>query len=926
MSVSLLETLISVTVNSQFRDTPPTEEQFRHIAEEIRKNNQAMCPVSDTEFDNILHRLMQTLVVQMDVGVYINDRNTPHQSWLPARRADIDFFYWDRYKRYLEQEKHWNTRVTATLDRVSDEILDLMGDPQQSAPFLVRGLILGDVQSGKTANYTAIANKAADTGYRVIIVLAGLLENLRKQTQGRLDKECAGIRSDYYLDPTAATVKKNTTVGVGQIDKRKKIALFTSVTKDFSSDVLKSNSLSLSSISDPVVLVVKKNKRILQNLITWLRNNNTNGVDGQIDLPMLLIDDEADNASVNTKDAEDSPAAINACIRELLHQFTRTTYVGITATPFANIFIDPETEDDMIGDDLFPADFIYALDPPTDYIGAERIFGDENADHNDALVPLYAEEMDHFFPFSHKKTLDVPELPPSMKEAIAYFALANAIRDMRGDTAEHRSMMIHVSRFTDVQNRLREAVYEWFSRLRTDIKSYSKMPLQKAMSIESISFVAAVWEKYHLSEISHVSWEECLHNWLTKAISPIEVRAVNQKTGASSLDYFNHPDDGLRVIAVGGNSMSRGITLEGLCVTYFYRRSQMYDTLLQMGRWFGYRPNYQDIFKIWISSEAIDWYGYITRATMELRDEIGKMKEANQTPSDFGLKVRQDPDYSLLVTARNKMRNATPITRPVTVSGHLLETPRLKRGLTILENNERVFRQFVEAAATVGAHSIERGQHYWRGVPKDLVSGLLRNFETSQWHLSFQGRALAEYIDEKMGPQAWDVTLCFEGKGCGLDKPLSLGPNAAPLPIGSSEYRKLKVDEKSILISGTKVRVGAGGCTKTGLRDDQIKEAEKAFDAKPNPRRKPGAKPHYPDSAYLIKDRAPILMLHIISPYPQNGLPDIEGDPQYTAGLPTHLFALGVGFPDTGSSTATATYMVNVVEMRGWLDFDEDDD
>ncbi len=209
------------------------------------------------------------------------------------------------------------------------------------------------------------------------------------------------IRSDYYLDPNAATVKKNTTVGVGQIDKRKKIALFTSVTKDFSSDVLKSNSLSLSSISDPVVLVVKKNKRILQNLITWLRNNNTNGVDGQIDLPMLLIDDEADNASVNTKEAEDTPAAINKCIRELLHQFTRTTYVGITATPFANIFIDPETEDEMIGDDLFPADFIYALDPPTDYIGAERIFGDENADHDDALVPLYPEEMDHFFPFSH---------------------------------------------------------------------------------------------------------------------------------------------------------------------------------------------------------------------------------------------------------------------------------------------------------------------------------------------------------------------------------------------------------------------------------------------------------------------------------------------------------------------------------------------
>ena len=372
--------------------------------------------------------------------------------------------------------------------------------------------------------------------------------------------------------------------------------------------------------------------------------------------------------------------------------------------------------------------------------------------------------------------------------------------------------------------------------------------------------------------------------------------------------------------------MSRGITLEGLCVSYFYRRSQMYDTLMQMGRWFGYRPNYQDIFRIWISSEAIDWYGYITRATMELRDEIGKMKEANQTPSDFGLKVRQDPDYSLLVTARNKMRNATPITRPVTVSGHLLETPRLKRGSAVLENNEAVFKRFVEDIAEVGAFSIERSQPYWRGIPKGLVSGLLRNFETSQWHLSFQGRALAEYIDDKMTDQPWDVTLCCKGEGKGLDAPLSLGEGVQPLNITSSEYRKLKVDEKSILISGTKVRVGTVGCTKVGLSEAEIKEAERRFDEKPNPRRKPGAKRHYPDSAYLIKERAPLLMLHIISPYPQSGSPDIEGDPQYAAAIPEHLFALGVGFPDTGDKTATATYMVNVVELRGWLDFDEDDD
>ncbi len=341
-----------------------------------------------------------------------------HKSWLPSRRADLDFFFWNRYKKYLEEIKHWNPRVTATLDKVSDEIVDLLGDPQSKEPFQRRGLVLGDVQSGKTANYTAISNKAADTGYRIIIVLAGMMENLRQQTQSRLDAEFSGRKSEYYLDPKAEQGIKNQPVGVGRYGVQKRIAAFTSVTKDFDINVLKSNDLNLQSVSDPIVLVVKKNKRILNNLIKWLSNSRDNTT-GKIMLPMLLIDDEADNASVNTKSEDDSPAAINACIRQLLHEFNQASYLGITATPFANIFINPETEDEMIGDDLFPRDFIYSLAPPTNYIGADKIFGDATEKFSDVLIPLRREEMDLFFPFTHKKTLEVDALPPSMYEAIA---------------------------------------------------------------------------------------------------------------------------------------------------------------------------------------------------------------------------------------------------------------------------------------------------------------------------------------------------------------------------------------------------------------------------------------------------------------------------------------------------------------------------
>lgn len=264
-NIEMLENLISAAVSTRYKEVPPTEEEFLTLAQSMRATLSTL-PVTDEEFAEILVRLRASIVIQMDVGVYINDRNTPHKSWLPSRRADLDFFFWNRYKKYLEEIKHWNPRVTATLDKVSDEIVDLLGDPQSKEPFQRRGLVLGDVQSGKTANYTAISNKAADTGYRIIIVLAGMMENLRQQTQSRLDAEFSGRKSEYYLDPKAEQGIKNQPVGVGRYGVQKRIAAFTSVTKDFDINVLKSNDLNLQSVSDPIVLVVKKNKRILNNL------------------------------------------------------------------------------------------------------------------------------------------------------------------------------------------------------------------------------------------------------------------------------------------------------------------------------------------------------------------------------------------------------------------------------------------------------------------------------------------------------------------------------------------------------------------------------------------------------------------------------------------------------------------------------------
>ena len=906
-NVEQLENTISAYINTVYKEVPPTEEEFVEKADLLRQANAVLMPVSDQEFKEILTRLRQSLVIQMDVGVYINDRNNGHQSWLPSKRARFDFFFWNRYKKYLEEVKHWNPRVTTKLGLISDEILDLCGDPEEDH-FAIKGLVLGDVQSGKTANYTAICNKAADVGYRIIIVLAGLQENLRKQTQERLDAECSGRKSEYYLDPKAEQGIKNQPVGVGRYGTAKKIASFTSVTKDFDSGVLRSNDLGIENVNCPVILVVKKNKRILNNLIKWLSSNNTQNAVGQIELPLLLIDDEADNASVNTKDPDSAPAAINDCIRRLLLLFSKTTYLGITATPFANIFIDPENNED-----LFPADFIYALSAPTDYIGADRIFGDDG-DHFSMLETIDIFGLESCFPTKHNKDFVVTSLPDDLYEAANYFLLANAIRDFRGDNTEHRSMMVHISLYTLVQNQIAEMLGFWLEQVKSDLRNYSKLSAQKAEQIASIHALHDVWEKHNLEAVSTIEWEDLLRTYLYPAVAPIDVRAVNMRTGAASLDYFNHKKDGLRVIAVGGNSLSRGLTLEGLCVTYFHRNTKMYDTLMQMGRWFGYRPNYQDLVKVWMSEEAIDWYGQITRATSELKDEIRKMRNAHQTPMDFGLKVRQDPG-ALIVTARNKMRTATDIPWPISVSGNLLETPRLKASLPILMENEKVFKSFVDSLAENGdmLEDVERnkGHYYWEHVPSDAVAQLLRDFETHPWHLSFNGRALAEYIESKPWNKGWDVVLISRGEGDAYPCGLVCGDKL--LTLSSTEKRRINVDTKMLSVSGTKVRVGSGGCTRIGLTNDEIEKAKRLF-------KEETGKRNVSDKTYLTESRAPILMLHVIqTEYIESG----------NSELPPFLFALGVGFPRDDHDTRVVNYKVNLVELRNWIEIpdvsDEED-
>lgn len=446
-----LERTISVLLPS---DRPPTEMEVKDLATRLR----ASFPVDDEEFEFLLRQLHTKLSIEMDTGVALVADYAP---WLSALKPSIDPFYWDRFFKFL-QKKDWPPRVVATLDGVTDDILDLLGNPTQTTPWKRRGLVVGDVQSGKTATYTALCCKAGDVGYRLIILLTGTLESLRRQTQERLDEGFVGLDSSGELRKG----RSRTAFGVGLIDGRKAAGVFTSREDDFKKALLNARGFRLDSFQIPVLVVVKKNKKILEHLERWLTEFNA-GANGLIDTPVLVIDDEADSASVNTRAANEDPTAINTRIRALLRLFTRSSYVGFTATPFANVFIDPDNITDMLGSDLFPRDFIYSLEAPTNYVGPQAVFGQEPT--VDMLRTI--EDADTIFPPKHKNTLVINELPPTLLDAARSFLLSTVVRDLRDEGPTHRSMLVNVSAFTNVQEQVRGHLHAWLAQVQQDVRN-----------------------------------------------------------------------------------------------------------------------------------------------------------------------------------------------------------------------------------------------------------------------------------------------------------------------------------------------------------------------------------------------------------------------------------------------------------------------
>ncbi|MFR0800421.1 MAG: Z1 domain-containing protein [Suilimivivens sp.] len=781
--------------------------------------------LTDAEKEEVITTLHASLFVRIDRGHCLKEKD--HTPWYMAAKAELPSNFWDRYRIYLQKEKHWNKDTVNELDKTTDEIMDLLGNPDSANSFLYRGLCIGDVQSGKTSTYIGLINKAADAHYRVIILLTGTIEKLRRQTQQRIDEGFIG------LDSYAFTLEKDSVqVGVGSIDPNTSGWAVTSTTSDFNAATAKKIVGQLSNINAPVIFVLKKNKSVLEKLEHWLRFYNANKTTKKIDLPMLLIDDEADNASVNAK-KDDEVTAINKGIRKLLVLFEKANYVGFTATPYANIFIDPDTEQEMLEHDLFPRDFIYALEAPSNYIGARSIFG------NDAPYGYMLESNDDcesVLPLKHKKEDVLTYMPKSMEEAITAFFICNAVRDLRGDTKSHRTMMINISRFIAVQNQITRVVDSYVRDAKREIRNYYLTGVE-ALQYDIFKLMKQVYEKYfagfasdpEYSDLKHFTWEQ-IQEAMYPAISRIEVRTINGGNAPKNLDYENYekkPNDiGLRLIAVGGLSLSRGLTLEGLSTSYFYRNSSMYDTLMQMGRWFGYRGKYRDLCKIWMPDESMAWYSYISMATDKLRAEVRRMQNDNMTPTDFGLAVRSDIQ-GLLVTARNKMRTAKDYETVVNFSGEVVETRYVYSSKEILQRNYEETELFLNDLAT--SYSVHRNDpdlalksYQYLNVAKEKIVDFLSVYSAHTLNIDFSITELLSMFseDDQQIFDYWDVLIA---SGLSTTPAIEFANLMLPPVKRNFAYRK---DTKSLQMSGKNSRLGSKDLAKGGLTKATVAKME----------------------------------------------------------------------------------------------------
>ena len=788
-------------------DEPPDEAEVRSAAEDAVRAMKSRDPETAVDTEALVRELEANLNVVVGTASTLTDDTSDHLPWLPDRRASIEWRFTKRYQRFLKERRGWALPTLQRSDDLTDRVLELIEDPGRPGSWDRRGMVVGEVQSGKTSNYIELICKAADAGYKFIVVLTGTTNSLRAQTQLRFDEGFLGwdTRLNLALDA------RNKRVGVGTLLGEPLLRAIPSTNAEERGDfnLRIANQFNVRLGGDPVIMVVKKYGSVLRNLTRWARSLSPLGTGETIpNTPILVIDDEADFASVNTRPSspadDEDPTVINGRIRELLNAFDQSVYIGYTATPFANIFIYPDQDDGRHGRDLFPRDFLINLPVPSNHVGPTKVFGLPEGPEDGVgpvpALPLVRIVNDHQdqIPNVHRSNWTVGELPDSLTTAMRAFILACAARAARGQDGQHNSMLIHVTRFVAVQGQVADLVRFELRDLQNRIRygdGDSPNPildqLRRMWREDFEPSSRAVQELYPdlMLGCIDVSWEEVSLK-LVESSQRIQVKVING-AARDALDYWDHPE-GLSAIAIGGDKLSRGLTLEGLSVSYYLRASRMYDTLLQMGRWFGYRPGYVDLCRLYTTDELREFYSHITMATDELRQEFDLMSDRGMTPREFGLRVRSHP-AGLVITAANKMRNGMPMA--VSYSGDISETITFDRDAAVNRRNHERYGRFVGSLGPT--EQLTSGNHIWRGVPGEYVADLLMDISVHPGSRKARGDYLARYIRSQNrvgGLVNWTVALISNRGG---EQSMELG-GCEVYPLRRARYPEDSADRETV--------------------------------------------------------------------------------------------------------------------------------
>lgn len=698
-----------------------------------------------------------TDLVQLERGLVITDHNPKmHTPW---EFESGKRFYWRKQREFLmtvlakKNGTEEASRIINSIDFETDEILRNMENPLRTA-FDSRGLVVGYVQSGKTANFTALISKAADAGYRFIIVFAGIHDELRQQTQIRIDRELSGhnnlnLDGDFIeWNDYESTKRWRSLTSAGYLDGKE--------TGEFSGKGIYKFQDEFLNKERPVIAIVKKNVRIMDRLIKWISNSHEKD---RINVPVLIIDDEADQASVDGNASKDDidPTKTNARIRQIIELFIRSAYVGYTATPFANVFIRHDSEHEELGDDLYPRNFIHSLPEPRGYFGTKRIF-------NDNLDVFFVKEIKD--PKSEKRELaEKGNITSDLVAAIYNFVIGVAIRSLRGQKDMPMSMMINVDHRVYKMNRISEVIIDYLKILNNhiDIKSigeaYDTFINDSSLLDEKLKSQNAFFEKAEVI------------NEVVKIIKAkeIKVRVLNS-SNEDKLDYAKEPS--MKVIAVGGNKLSRGLTLEGLMTTFYLRESKQFDTLLQMGRWFGYRKGYEDLVRIYTSKTLWRQFKDLAIVELEFRDNIKEMVEDGKTPKEFAVGVRQI--LGLLPTSRNRLGAAILENHyggsQVSVTRLTLDQPE------IIDVNINATKSLVHNICDLNINFEKKGKSdlpslLAKGVPFETVLEYLNKFhiaiDSDGTSLEFDKGNLLKYINKRIAKNEllkWNIAVISVGQ------------------------------------------------------------------------------------------------------------------------------------------------------------------